>query len=112
LPFFQRSIEYAEKHKKPGQRVSYTIQTNGTRVDDELAAFFKRHDFLVGLSLDGPERLHNAYRVYKDGRGSFLQAMKGYEALVRHAVDVNILCTVHAANAEHPWTSIASSGTS
>ena len=52
LDFFQRSVIYAEKYKKPGQRVQYTIQTNGTKIDSHWAAFFKEHRFLVGLSMD------------------------------------------------------------
>jgi serine-type anaerobic sulfatase-maturating enzyme len=102
LDFFKRSIEYAEKHKKPGQRVAYTIQTNGTRVDDEWSVFFKEHNFLVGLSVDGPRQMHDAYRVDKGGKGSFDQVMRGWEFLAKHGVDTNIMCTVHAANADHP----------
>ena len=49
LDFFGRSVEYVERYKKPGQRVAYTIQTNGTLLDDAWAAFFKEHDFLVGI---------------------------------------------------------------
>ena len=71
LDFFKRSIDYAEKHKKPGQRVAYTIQTNGTRVDDEWSVCFNAHKFLVGLSVDGPGQMHDAYRVDKGGKGSF-----------------------------------------
>jgi uncharacterized protein len=102
LEFFQRSIELVEKYKKPGQNIQHTIQTNGTKVDDELAAFFKAHSFLVGLSVDGPQPLHDTYRVNKGGSGSFEQVMRGYEYLRKHNVDVNILCTVHAANADYP----------
>jgi uncharacterized protein len=102
LEFFQRSVELVEKHKQPVQTVAYTIQTNGTRLDDAWGAFFKEHDFLVGLSVDGPRELHNAYRVDKGGAGSFDRVMRGWEALHRQQVDVNILCTVHAANADHP----------
>jgi uncharacterized protein len=102
LEFFQRSVELVEKHKKPGQTVAYTIQTNGTLLDDAWGSFFKEHNFLVGLSVDGPRELHNAYRVDKGGAGSFDRVMRGWEALRRHQVDVNILCTVHAANANHP----------
>jgi uncharacterized protein len=102
LDFFKRSIELAENYRKPGQTIQHTIQTNGTRIDDALAAFFKQHNFLVGLSVDGPKELHDAYRVNKGGSGSFEQVMKGWQTLVKHRVDVNILCTVHAANAGHP----------
>jgi uncharacterized protein len=102
LDFFERSVEYAERHKRPGQAVSYTIQTNGTRLDAGWCAFFKEHRFLVGLSVDGPRDLHDAYRVDKGGQGTFDQVMRGWEFLGAHSVDVNILCTVHAANADHP----------
>ena len=102
LDFFKLSIEYAEKYRKPDQTISYSIQTNGTRLDDEWCAFFKQHNFLVGLSVDGPREQHDAYRVDKGGKGSFERVMHGWECLTKHAVDFNILCTVHAANAGHP----------
>ena len=66
---------------QPGQRVVYTIQTNGTLLDEEWAAFFTENDFLVGISIDGPRELHDAYRVNKGGRGSFDQVMRGLEHL-------------------------------
>jgi uncharacterized protein len=102
LDFFRRSIELVEKYRKPGQTIQHTIQTNGTKIDDEFASFFKRNSFLVGLSVDGPKPLHDAYRVNKGGAGSFDQVMRGWDFLQKHGVDVNILCTVHAANADHP----------
>ena len=102
LDFFRRSVELVDKHCRPEQRVSHTIQTNGTRIDDGWAAFFKEHDFLVGLSVDGPRELHDTYRVDKQGKGSFDRVEKGWDTLRRHDVDINILCTVNAANADHP----------
>jgi uncharacterized protein len=99
LDFFERSTELVEKYRKPGQIVSHTIQTNGTRLDDDWCAFFKRHSFLVGLSVDGPRPMHDAYRVNKGGEGSFDQVMRGLDFLKAHEVYVNILCTVHAASA-------------
>jgi uncharacterized protein len=102
LDFFKRSIELVEKYKKPDQQILHTIQTNGTKIDDEWATFFKQHNFLVGLSMDGPQPLHDTYRVNKGGSGSFEQVMRGWHFLQSRSVDVNILCTVHAANADHP----------
>ena len=102
LDFFKRAIELVEKYKRPGQAIAHTIQTNGTKLDDEWAAFFKQHNFLVGLSVDGPQPMHDAYRVNKGGAGTFHQVMRGWQVLQKHAVDVNILCTVHTANADHP----------
>jgi uncharacterized protein len=95
-------VALAEGYRRPDQRVSYSIQTNGTLLDDEWCAFFKEHNFLVGLSMDGPQALHDAYRVDKGGRGSFERVVRGWDCLQAHGVEVNILCTVHAANADHP----------
>ena len=102
LDFFKLSVEYAEKYRKPDQQILYTIQTNGTKLDDEWCAFFKEHNFLVGISIDGPRELHDAYRVNKGGQGSFDQVMRGLGNLKKHQVDFNILCTIHAANQDHP----------
>jgi uncharacterized protein len=102
LEFFQRSIALVEKHKKPGQQIIHTLQTNGTRLDDNWGRFFKQHNFLIGLSVDGPQPLHDAYRVDKRGRGTFEQVMQGWQVLKKHQVDFNILCTVNAANGSHP----------
>ena len=102
LDFFRRAIELVEHHRRPDQDVNHTIQTNGVLIDERWAAFFKEHDFLVGLSIDGPEELHDTYRVDKRGEGSFERVMAGLAALQAHDVDVNVLCTVHAANAHAP----------
>lgn len=102
LDFFKRSIEHVEKHKKPGQQIQHTMQTNGVLLDDEWCAFFKENHFLIGLSVDGPREMHDAYRVDKGGAGTFDQVMRAWDVLSRHAVDVNILCTIHAANGDHP----------
>lgn len=101
LPFFERAIELVEKYRRPGQTVQHTFQTNGLLLDDEWCMFFKRHNFLVGLSVDGPRELHNTYRVDRRGQGTFDLVIKGWHALRRHAVDFNILCTVNAANEHH-----------
>lgn len=102
LDFFKRSIDYVEKYKKPDLRVAHTMQTNGTKLDDEWCTFFKENDFLIGISIDGPRQMHDAYRVNKGGEGTFDQVMVGLNYLVKHDVEFNILCTVHAANADQP----------
>jgi len=102
LDFFKRTIDLVDQNKKPNQQISYTIQTNGTQLDDDWALYFKQHNYLVGLSVDGPREIHDTYRINKGGAGSFDQVMRGWEVLNKHQVDVNILCTVHAANQAHP----------
>jgi uncharacterized protein len=101
LEFFQRSVELAQQYLKPGQRASYTIQTNGTLLDEEWAAFFKENDFLVGISIDGSREMHDAYRVNRGGHGSFDQVMRGLEVLRQREVEWNALTTVHARNGDH-----------
>jgi uncharacterized protein len=102
LDFFRRSVEFAGKYRQPHQRVLHTIQTNGTLVDDEWARFFKDNDYLVGISIDGPREMHDAYRVSKRNEGSFDDVLRGWNCLKKHDVDVNVLCTINAANADHP----------
>lgn len=101
LEFFKHSVELVKKYKRPDQKVSYTLQTNGTRLDNDWCTFFKENDFLIGLSCDGPMDLHDTYRVDKGGQGSFEQVKCGWDLLQKHKVDTNILCTVHAANSHH-----------
>ncbi len=102
LDFFHLSIAYAEKYKKPHQSLLYTMQTNGTLLDDEWAEFFHKHNFLIGLSLDGPRDMHDAYRVDKGGQGTFDKVVKAAKLLKKHKVEFNLLTTVHAANAPYP----------
>src|SRR5262249_27828539 len=98
LEFFRRSVGLAGQLRRPGQRVSYTIQTNGTLLDDEWGEFLASNGFLVGISIDGTHEIHDTYRVDKGGRGSFDRVMAGLDVRRRHGVDWNALTTVHSAN--------------
>lgn len=98
IEFFQRAVSLARKHRKPGQTLSFSLQTNGTQIDEAWCAFFKREKFLVGLSIDGPKDVHDTYRLNKGGRGTFDRVLQAWSDMERAEVDVNILCTVHAAN--------------
>ncbi len=102
VDFFRRSIEHVERYRRPGMTVEYTIQTNGTLIDDELAGFFREHDFLVGISIDGPRGMHDAYRVDRGGAPTFDRVMRGLAALQEHGVEYNALTALHRANADHP----------
>ena len=101
LDFFRRAVACVDRFRQPEQVVKHTFQTNGILLDDEWCAFFKEHDFLVGVSVDGPRDLHDAYRRDRGGRGTFDRVMRGLRHLQSHAVDFNILCTVNAANQNH-----------
>jgi uncharacterized protein len=102
LDFFRRSIVFEKEYAKPGMKIQNTIQTNGTLINDEWAAFFKENDFLVGLSIDGPREMHDFYRVDRQGGPTFDNVMRGLGFLQKHGVDWNALTTIHHANADHP----------
>ena len=101
LDFFRRVVELVEQLRRPDQVVEHAIQTNGTLVDDAWAAFFAEHDVLVGISIDGPRELHDAYRVDKGGKPTFDRVMAGLDRLKAHGVRWNVLTTVHHANEAH-----------
>jgi uncharacterized protein len=101
LDFFRRALRLERRYALPRQRVVHTLQTNGTLLDDEWGAFLHEHDFLVGLSIDGPREMHDAYRVDKGGKPTFDRVLRGLDVLRRHHVEWNALTTVHAANGDH-----------
>lgn len=102
LDFFQKVMELEQKYKKPGQRIENDLQTNGMLLNDDWGDFLKRNKFLVGLSIDGPEELHNTYRVGKDGAPTFKKALGASQLLHRHGVPFNSLTVVNRINAKRP----------
>src|SRR5881397_2972925 len=101
LDFFRRALELERRFARPGQQVLNTLQTNGTLLDDEWGQFLKENDFLVGISIDGPRDMHDAYRVDKGGKPTFDRVLRGLDVLRRHEVDWNVLTTIHAVNGDH-----------
>ena len=102
IPFFQRAIEFEEKYRRPGMTFENTIQTNGTLLSDQWCEFLKRNNFLVGISIDGPRELHDAFRVDRTGKPTFDKVMRGLRLLQKHGVDYNVLTTVNRVNGDHP----------
>ena len=102
LDFFRRSIVYEKEYARAGMKILNTIQTNGTLINDEWAAFFKENNFLVGLSIDGPREMHDFYRVDRQGGPTFDKVMRGLSFLQKYGVEWNALTTIHHANADHP----------
>jgi len=100
--FFRRSVECAKKHARPDMRIEHTLQTNGILLDDEWCEFFRKNGFLIGLSLDGPRELHDCYRVDAAGAPTFDRVVDAARLMQQHRVDFNVLCAVHAVNADRP----------
>ena len=102
LDFFRRAVEVEKKYMKPGMRIENTLQTNGVLIDEEWCKFFHENNFLIGLSLDGPRHLHDAYRHDKGGKSVFDKVIRAARLLQKHDVEFNILCTVNAKNSQNP----------
>jgi uncharacterized protein len=102
LDFFRRAVELQEKYRPPGMTIHNTMQTNGVLLDDAWCRFLKEHSFLVGISLDGPREMHDAYRIDKGGQPTFDRVVRGLDALKAEGVAFNILTCVHSANAAYP----------
>jgi uncharacterized protein len=102
LPFYRRAVQLQQKHGRNGLRIQNALQTNGVLLSDEWCRFFKEHNFLIGISLDGPMELHDRYRHYRNGKSSYASVMAGLEKLHKHGVEFNILTCVSAANAHEP----------
>jgi len=102
LDFYRRTMDLVEKYRRPGMTFLHTMQTNGTLLDDEWARFLAANDYLVGISIDGPRELHDAYRHDRAGGSVFDRVVDAVRRLQAHGVRFNVLCTVNAANATHP----------
>ncbi len=101
LDFFRKVGERQARHLRPGMRLQNTFQTNGTLLDEAWCEFFRQHNFLIGLSIDGPQALHDAYRRDKGDHPTFARVLHAAELLKRQGVEFNTLTCVHAANAGH-----------
>ncbi len=98
LSFFERVVALQATHAAPGTLISNALQTNAVLLDDAWGAFLKGYNWLVGVSLDGPEEIHDALRTDRGGQGSFARVMRGIDVLRRHQVDFNILCVLGPHN--------------
>jgi uncharacterized protein len=101
LDFFQEVVRLQKEHSN-GKRIANAIQTNGTFLDDDWCSFFTENRFLVGLSIDGPAHLHDAYRVDKGGKPTFEKVMRGLDFLKKHETEFNTLTVVNRKNSERP----------
>ncbi|MBZ8143503.1 anaerobic sulfatase maturase, partial [Rubrivivax gelatinosus] len=101
LAFYRQAVAL-QRERAGGRRVRNTLQTNGVLLDDAWCAFFAEAGFEIGVSLDGPEDVHDAARVDKQGRGSFARVMAGIARLRAHGVPFNVLATVSDAVSRRP----------
>lgn len=95
LDFFREAVALQQRYAN-GRKINNTLQTNGTLLDDAWCRFFREHDFLVGLSLDGPREVHDAHRLDKGGKPTFDRVLHGLQQLRKHRVEFNTLTVVSA----------------
>lgn len=102
LDFFQQVIDGVERQNRPKVQVAYVLQTNGLVLDENWGDFLRRHHFLVGLSLDGPQSLHDENRVDSFGKGTFRRILQAMYYLEQTRVEYNILTVLTRQMARHP----------
>ncbi len=102
LDFFKKVIHYQRKYAPDNVTIINALQTNGILITEPWAAFLKEHNFLVGVSIDGPEDLHDQYRKDKRQKGTYKLAVKGLKNLQKYQVEINSLTVVNATNGKKP----------
>jgi uncharacterized protein len=102
LPFFEKLIEYQQQHGRGGQSVANALQTNAVLIDKNWCDLFRSYNWLLGVSLDGPEEINDLYRYNKERRGTWKRVMQSIELLQANKVEFNILCVLTSANVEKP----------
>ncbi len=102
LDYFRKIVALQRKHQPSNRRITNGIQTNGTLLDEDWVRFLAAEGFAVGLSLDGPQEIHDRYRVTKGQKPTYEQTMRGYRLLQQHRIYCDILCVVNAHNVRYP----------
>ncbi|MEJ2007538.1 MAG: anaerobic sulfatase maturase [Acidobacteriota bacterium] len=102
IDFFRRAVEVERKYLRPGMRIENTLQTNGVLINEEWCRFLHENNFLVGISVDGPRHLHDAFRYDKGGNSVFDRVVRAVRLMQSHGVEFNILSTVNSANVRAP----------
>ena len=101
LSFYKKALELQRVYAR-GRHIDNCIQTNATLLNDEWCRFFKANNFLVGVSVDGPQEFHDEYRRTVTGKPTFMQVMRGISLLNRHGVEWNAMAVVNDFNADYP----------
>ena len=102
LDYFKKIVALQRKHLPGGKRIFNGMQTNGILLDEEWCGFLAAEGFGVGLSLDGPQELHDRYRLTGGNEPTHRLAMRAFELLKRSGITCDILCSVHDQNVRHP----------
>jgi uncharacterized protein len=102
INFFRQAVKFQKQFCRNGMRITNAFQTNGTLLDENWGKFFHDENFLIGISIDGPEDIHNFYRCDPKGKGSFKDVMRGLNVLIKEKVEFNTLTVVNNQNENLP----------
>ena len=102
VEFFEKVVALEKKYQRPGLRIENDLQTNGTLLNDEWYSFLRQNKFLVGLSIDGPQELHDRFRVNKGGQPSFEKVFAAGLQLQKYGIPFNTLTVINRVNAKKP----------
>jgi len=102
LDFYKHVVDLQKKHRQPNQQITNALQTNGVLLDEQWCEFLSKNKFLVGISLDGPKKFHDYYRLDHAGKGSFDRVTKAVNCCKAHNVEFNILVLLNDQNVTHP----------
>ncbi|MDR1402963.1 MAG: anaerobic sulfatase-maturation protein [Tannerellaceae bacterium] len=101
VSFYRKALALQRKYAQ-GREIDNCIQTNGTLLNDEWCRFFKENNFLVGVSIDGPQEFHDEYRRNRQGLPSFVKVMKGIRLLKKYGVAYNAMAVINDYNVDYP----------
>lgn len=101
VEFFERVVSLCKKYGEQ-KRISHAFQTNGILLNTKWCEFLKQNEFLVGVSIDGPQDLHDYYRKTRSGKGTHAQVVAGIDLLKAHNIPFNTLTVINAKNSTHP----------
>lgn len=100
--WYEEAFEIIDSYQSLRGKISHTVQTNGTLINDKWCEFFKKHQVNVGVSIDGPEFIHDAHRVNRKGEGSFKRSMAGAEKLKQHGIGFGVVAVISDKSLDHP----------
>ena len=101
IGFYKKALELQRRYAN-GHQIDNCLQTNGTLLTDEWCAFFKENNFLIGVSIDGPQEFHDEFRRNRQGQPSFHKVMKGINLLKKHGVEYNAMAVINDFNVQYP----------
>lgn len=102
IKWYEQAFEIINRFPKAKEYVIHSVQTNGTLVNDKWCAFLNEHQVEVGISIDGPEHIHDHHRKTRKGEGTYQKAMRGLETLRKNNVGFGVISVISDISVDHP----------